>query len=432
MNINLNIDAARKKLLIKISVVFLVVLLLLTFLSNTINNFSLPRVKTQIPTGGALNIYVSAEGNIEAKEVEKKYSQSSREVLEVYAKVGSEIKKGDPIMKLDKGDLQASLEQELIQLEKLKLALEKSQGSTTDDSLVNSKRALLTAKENQLQAESNLKSIKELYDEGAETKANLDKAQKEYDAAKKDNQYKQEDYDNAVKAGQKRDEDRKIDIENYQLDIKLQQIKVDNIKKELAEDINIVAPCNGIIKEIGFEKGTLTNPGTALFSIVDESKGFQFRASVDTKSLMRLKLKDLAKVTLKNTNRTLEGNIVEIKENSKNSSSKDIIISLPQEDIAVEEIGEIGDVRVDIASDNYEFLVPNSAIGDDGKKFVYILKEKKGTLGNEYYAKKAYVNVKDQDNSNSGILSGLEQNEKIIVTSSKSNLSDGCRVMLER
>ncbi len=363
MNIDYNKEAARKKLIIKISVVFFVVLLLLTFLSNTINNFSLPRVKTEIPSKGALNIYVSAVGNIEAKEVVKKYSKSSREVLKVYAKVGSEVKKGDPIMELDKEDLQSALEQELIQLQKLKLAYKKFMGSIT---------------------------------------------------------------------GQKKTEDMEIDIKNYELDIKLQQIKVNNIKKELAEDIVIVAPCNGIIKDIGFERGTFTNSGTALFSIVDVSKGLQFRASVNNESLMRLKQNDLAKITLNSSNRTYEGRIVEMKENSQVSLAKDIIISLPQEDITVNEIGAVGEVRVDITSDNYEYLVPNSAIGDDGKKFVYILKEKKGTLGNEYYARKSYVNVKDQDNTNSGILSGIEQNEQIIVSSNRSNLSDGCRVMLER
>lgn len=62
--------------------------------------------------------------------------------------------------------------------------------------------------------------------------------------------------------------------------------------ESIAEDIAIVSPCNGSIKDIGFERGTFTTFGTALFSIVDVSKGLQFRASVNNESLMRLKQND--------------------------------------------------------------------------------------------------------------------------------------------
>lgn len=51
-----------------------------------------------------------------------------------------------------------------------------------------------------------------------------------------------------------------------------------------------------------------------------------------------------------------------MKENSQVSLAKDIIISPPHEDITVNEIEAVGEVRVDITSDNYEYLVPNSIL----------------------------------------------------------------------
>ncbi len=427
-----DVDITRKKLIIKISAVFLGVLVLLTFFSNTINNFSLPRVTVEEPISGGLNKDVTGEGAVEEKETVKAYTQSSRQVLEVYTKVGSKVKKGDPIMKLDKQALQNTLTQELLLLEKSKLSLEKLVNSATQENLVSYQRSIKAAKDKMLQAEKNLKSVKELYDIGAEAKANFDKAQMEYDSAKEEYEYKQEDYNTAVKDGLKTEEDRKRDIKDRELDIQLQQLKVNNIEKELSEESKIVSPCDGIIKEIGFEKGSMTNSGTPLYSIIDTSKGFQFRVPVDTDSVKLLKLKDAVEITLNaSDDKVLEGKLIEIKENAQSQGEKkDLIISLPQENLTS---GEAGEIRINIKSKNYEILVPNSTVGEDEKgKFVYVLKVKKGPLGNENYVQRAYVTIVDHDNYRSAVTSGLQSEEEIIVSTSKDTLSDGCRVMLDR
>jgi len=420
-----DVDITRKKLIIKISAVFLGVLVLLTFFSNTINNFSLPRVKVEQPISGVLNKDVTAEGTVEEKETVKAYTQSNRKVLEVYTKIGSKVKKGDPIMKLDKEALQNSLNQELLLLEKAKLSLEKLENSTEQESLVSYERSIKAAKENMLQAEKSLKSINALYEVGAESKVNLDKAQMEYDNAQEAYEYKQEDHNTAVK-------DIKRDIKDRQIDIQLQQLKVNNIEKELSEQSEIVSPCDGIIKEIGFEKGSMTNAGTELYSIIDTSRGFQFRASVDIDSIKLLKLKDSVEITLKaSDDKLLEGKLIEIKENAQSKGEKkDLIVSLPQENLTG---GEAGEIRININSKNCKILVPNSTVGENEKgKFVYVLKEKKGPLGNEFFVQQATVIIDDHDNYRSAVASGLESEEKIIISTSKDTLSDGCRVMLER
>lgn len=422
----------RKKLIVKISAVFLGVLVLLTFFSNTINNFSLPRVKVENPGSGALNKDIIAEGYVEEKETVKDYAQSSRKVLEVYVKAGSNVKKGSPIMKLDKEGLQEQLDQELLLLDKAKLSLEKLVNSSDEDNLTSLKRSIKAAGNKMLDAQKTLEEIKSLYDIGAEARSNLDKAQEEYDNAREEYGYKQEDYNIALKNQSRKAEDRKRDIKDRQLDVKLQELKVNKIYKELSADSMITSPCDGIVKEIGFDKGSVTSSGTALYSIIDTSKGFQFRASVDKESIKPAKLNDKVEVTLETAeDKIIEGKITEIKSNPAGTGDKkDIIVTIPQEGLKGEEKGKM---RVVIESKSYEFLVPNSAVGENDKgKFVYVLKEKKGPLGNEYYIQQAFVTVDDYDNFRSAVSSGIEANEKIVVSSSKETLYDGCRVMLER
>ncbi|MDF2987602.1 MAG: transporter [Eubacterium sp.] len=433
MNIvNQEINLKRKKLIIKISAVFLGVLVLLTFFSNTINNFSLPRVKVETPSSGALNKDIIAEGIVEEKETVKDYAQSGRKVLEVYVKAGSNVKKGSPIMMLDKEGLQEQLDQELLLLEKAKLSLEKLADSSEEDNLSSLKRSIKTAENKMLAAQKNLEETKSLYDIGAEAKASLDKVQEEYDSAREEYGYKQEDYSLALKNQSKKTEDKKRDIKDRQLDVKLQELKVNKISKELSADSMIISPCDGIVKEIGFDKGSVTNTSTALYSIIDTSKGFQFRAPVDKESIKPVKLDDKVEVTFETAeDRIIEGKVLEIKNSLDGTGDKkDIIVVIPQEGVKGEEKGKM---RVAVASKNYEFLVPNSAVGENEKgKFVYVLKEKKGPLGNEYFIQQAVVTVDDYDNFRSAVLSGLEANEKIVVSSSKETLYDGCRVMLER
>ena len=50
------------------AIVFLVIMLILTFFSNTIMNYSLPEVATQTVTSGSITAKIRGTGNVEAGE----------------------------------------------------------------------------------------------------------------------------------------------------------------------------------------------------------------------------------------------------------------------------------------------------------------------------------------------------------------------------
>ena len=62
-------EKSKKRELIKtIAIIFLVILLLLTFFSNTIMNRSLPEVATQSIVGGTINAKIRGSGTVTANE----------------------------------------------------------------------------------------------------------------------------------------------------------------------------------------------------------------------------------------------------------------------------------------------------------------------------------------------------------------------------
>ena len=87
------------------AIIFLAVLLVLTFFSNTIMNASLPEVATQQVTQGTINAKIRASGTITANETYNVKLAQSRKIESVKCKVGQAVNAGDVLVRLDDPDL---------------------------------------------------------------------------------------------------------------------------------------------------------------------------------------------------------------------------------------------------------------------------------------------------------------------------------------
>lgn len=87
-----------------VAIIFLAVMLVLTFFSNTIMNRSLPEVTGQSVQPGTITTQVRGDGRIEAAETYEVKSSDSRKVQSVPVSVGQEVKVGDTLVVLAAGD----------------------------------------------------------------------------------------------------------------------------------------------------------------------------------------------------------------------------------------------------------------------------------------------------------------------------------------
>ena len=86
-------------------IVFLVIMLLLTFFSNTIMNYSLPEISArQIEQGGTLSEQIRGSGTVEANQSYEVKMGETRKIASVEVKVGDEVEKGQTILKLEDSD----------------------------------------------------------------------------------------------------------------------------------------------------------------------------------------------------------------------------------------------------------------------------------------------------------------------------------------
>ena len=85
-------------------IVFLVILLILTFFSNTIMNRSLPEVATQYVSGGSITARIRGTGTVTATGAYEVKATQTREIRSVMVKSGQLVSQGDVLFVLGEGD----------------------------------------------------------------------------------------------------------------------------------------------------------------------------------------------------------------------------------------------------------------------------------------------------------------------------------------
>ena len=193
------------------AIIFLSVLLVLTFFSNTIMNYSLPEVATQYVESGTITAKIRGTGIVESgdpysvklKTTNQTNATGVYEVDSVEVKKGDTVEKGDVLCKLASGDSKLleeaqdklnsqilAYEIQILQGDVSSSVLDHAQnGSTTSMSIYQSR---VLAKENEIQilkdeleeAEETLQAWKDMVGGSVDTtkeKKKLDEAQAAYD-----------------------------------------------------------------------------------------------------------------------------------------------------------------------------------------------------------------------------------------------------------
>lgn len=87
------------------AIIFLTIMLLLTFFSNTIMNYSLPEVSAKYVESGSLSEQIRGTATVEAaQQYEVKYTGASRVVQAVEVKQGDTVEKGQVLLRFEEGD----------------------------------------------------------------------------------------------------------------------------------------------------------------------------------------------------------------------------------------------------------------------------------------------------------------------------------------
>ncbi len=377
-------DMTRKKKIGKLSLLFISVMIALTFFSGTINNFSLPRVETARPTNGALVKEIFGEGKVEAKATYEEYTDTNLRVKDVMVGLGDRVTQGQPLISLDVDPLKSDYQDEQARCQQLQLSL-------------------AGARDGQDEKQRDYDNMKILVEQGAEAAINLQNAAKALAEAKRN-------------------------YENIRLNLEIQARKAENLAEQVKGDGVYTAPADGIITELNFAQGSMTNNSLPLYKLADPGQGFRLVVPVAHDLADYARPGDTVQVNIHSLEAKIaEGKIDKIVDDSQHpGEKKDLWVDLSLDGLTG---GEKGEIYLSKKTKPYAALVPNSAVYNDSRgSYVLVLESSKGPLGTENYLQKVEVNVEDSDNQKSA-LTDMVMGE--VVTQSNKPVEDGDRVLKE-
>ncbi len=438
-----NVDVAnnmKKKTISRLILIFFGTIFLLTFFSNTINNFLLPKVTAENPIEGSLMKKITGDGYIEAVSFTDIYMDSdvSCKVKEIKVEYGDMVSKGDLLAIVEPVDGDTATRQKKIDeltYEKMELAYKEM----LDDYNAGVNQLSLQAEidialKNYEQAERRMNSVKELFEIGAESQENYKNVELSYEIAKKE-------YDTKSKGYEISRNKELSSIKRFELDMKIH-------KEKMGDDDSymIYSPVDGVVKDIHASNGNWVSKTTKLLTITHKDSSFRFVTDIDIDSADLVQVDDKVSVkVIALGSDLLTGTVVRVGE-SKNFKGvkKEIVAEITDENaeantedvkMLIDRIsgGEKGQIYIERDTLNYTYLVPNSAVIpgiDEEQGYVWVVMERNGFLGKENYIEILDVNILDSDNNQTAIEGGITPDDRIVVKTDKP-LKDKGRILLE-
>lgn len=215
---------------------------------------------------------ILASGKVESAEKEEIVSRTSAIVQDIFVREGDSVKEGQVIMRLDTAELTHNLKREEANLAVQKANLAKAGAGARPQELAQYRAEVDRTKVIFDSAKAKYERSKNLFEEGAISKENLEAAYVEYVTAEAGYSSAQQ------KLSLGREGDTEENIRALQAQVLQAETAVELAREQLAE-AEIKAPMKGVILSLDAEKGRYITTGTIL-AVVGNPDKMQVKADV--------------------------------------------------------------------------------------------------------------------------------------------------------
>lgn len=465
-------ESIQKQRLQKIGIGFLVIVVLLTFLSKTIAGALMTKVIAEYPKYQQLIKKADAEGEVQLEEQYTVYAPVAGKIKEVFIKENTEVKAGDLLCVLDLEDIQYELKTNSLSEEKMNLQIEGNNEkiSRIDEQINQVKRDIqetnkkkqniglikeqginqidynLVTETDQLALDNLRETVQaqqELFDIGAVAKQELEKAQlelkqKEMEIIKsqqdqlkeKQEEYKSlEEKEDSLKEKIQNLQEQKQDLlstnQLQQIEIKQLQMNQQKLQTKMIHQGKVYATYAGVIRQVSAEIGKSVAEGSDLFKIGATDGGYSVNVKVEER-IDFIAIGQEVDLTITSLQKNdIKGKITSIE---KKEHMQSVTISF-------NETGLQGGEKVKVqfiqkCKDKQNLLSYVAVQKDNDGDFIYLLKKIKSPLGEDYVVTRKAVQVIDYTDSQVAVSDSLQDNEMILVSSEKA-VKIGERVKVE-
>lgn len=421
---------------IKVFIVFFVLMILATFISNISSEFTKATVTVQRMSTKSINHSVEAEGVIISDSNKLITVPEDLLVENIYVEKGQCVESKDVLFSVDS----ASIEKQINKYEKL---LETSQTSA-DTTLT---RAQDDYDEAVSDGEISVASAFEKYDNAVKEYEKYEISENcDYDqlaSLKETVDSTKEVYDSAVKSQEQSLKEANRDLEDAKNNFEYDNIdeynsKINELKAIKDNKYCVCSDTNGTVQEIFINNGESTHSGSAIMLALESGEK---SVVIDVDKSMRdyLNEKDVVSVSgyngeneyctydnqkiYKIYNSTINDSIGSSEENI---NSIKVEIKLKDCNLNVSSVVKI---KIENNSDKYEYCVPiNAVMQDNDDYFVYVVSKKNGFSGDEFTAKRVDIDIDDKDSQYAAIKNGEVLYEEDIICETDKVIENGTKI----
>lgn len=437
-------EKRRKKIIAGLAV-FMVFMWLCTLISKSIYASQLPIVSTTRADSKYIEHIVEADGIVEAGAKLPVTVLSGLRVEALLVHMGDKVEEGDVLFTVDLDDLSQIIAEQELSVAKTQLqidtivhnkelaqnqkALEEARAREDYDALARYQDTLVgRAAEDVVQAE---KALEELPDEskgGSEEEERLKQELQAAAYAEADAKWNRE---NTMKdAGRKvedvlQEDNADATLAVYRTELAAMQEKIAAYQEVLDKEGKITAPMAGTVTDVYVQAGGRV-PDTASFLLADEGVPCQFSVTLSKEDKSYVNFGDDVKLEL-NGRKKIDAKVDYLQENENMPGTYTAIVKLPEETGVP---GLSGKLTCSKTGEKHPVCVSLAALhSENGRYFLYVVSEREGILGTEYYVEEITVSVVDQ-NDKFAAIEGAVNDESLILESATKEVKKGDVVRL--
>lgn len=429
-----------KKKIVVGFLLFLGFMWLCTMISKSVYAAKLPMVSTTVPEEKYIEHKVEAQGIVVEGGKQAVSSIGGLRVEKLMVHVGDRVEEGDILFQVDLDDLKEIIEEKQTEINKLQLqvnALLENQELAKQKKEIEEARAREDYDTTARQKDTDIGRAADVYARAMEELEDADglseKEQQELRDSLQSAAYGEadamRDRDNAMKEAQRNIEDILFpDASDGSLSVA--QTEIAQMKENLSvyQEVlnnqgNVTAKGTGIITDIYIDAGSRV-PDSASIMMTDDSLPCQFKVIIDKEQKKYIGFGDEVTVKLDGSSRQIDETIAYFSESQSMPGSFETLINLPEDAGSAGQMyvpGLSGTLTHSERGEKYNRCISPSAIHrDEIRNFVYVLKEREGILGPEYYVEEVTVKILDQNDDWAAIESAaLDSDSKIIISADK-------------
>ena len=414
----------RKKKIVTGFLVFLAAMWLCTVISKSIYASRLPIVSTESIESKYVEHVVKVDGIVVAGEKNPVTALGGLRVERLAVQVGDQVEEGDVLFAIDLEDLASIMEEKQNAIARIQTQVDtilaNEELARHEDTLVGRAAEAYSQIKDEIgeQREGSFTEDGEYISGAADEE--LEDALQQAAYAEADAKWQR---DSAMKDAGRKVEDI-LAPENADATLEVSRLELADLRADLAlyqevKNANgeIRAEHGGMVTDIFITTGGRTSD-SAVMLLADDSVPCQFKTTLTQEQKKYVGLSDTVSLKLDGSSKEKEAVIDYLAESSSAPGSYEVYINLPEGTGVPGMSGTMS--HVESGEKRPCCVTPAAVTTVEGRSHVYVVREREGILGMEYYAEQVSVRIADQNDYFVALENApLDQEDRIIISSTK-------------